>query len=183
MLECWNEETKKRPSFTQLRAKFDAMLLAERKDAYIDLQIDADKPYYKSVPDDSQEFLRVSPMHKRKSKLSVDEQTEEFERSPNHKSNSIPGSPRFPRSPARQSPFSRSPSPGIKSSRPSSTLLSKSEQQPMNQYVDEPSKLLGVKLNVPEGRLLTRHASDGDLKASSLAFSPAIRITVTPDPI
>ena len=47
MLMCWNEEPQKRPKFTDLRARFDAMLLAERKDAYIDLHIDTDKPYYR----------------------------------------------------------------------------------------------------------------------------------------
>ena len=47
MLMCWNEEPQRRPQFTELRAKFDAMLLAERKDAYIDLRIDNDKPYYR----------------------------------------------------------------------------------------------------------------------------------------
>ena len=47
MLMCWNEEPQKRPKFTELRARFDAMLLAERKDAYIDLRIDNDKPYYR----------------------------------------------------------------------------------------------------------------------------------------
>ena len=47
MLMCWNEEPRKRPTFSELRARFDAMLLAERKDAYIDLRIDNDKPYYR----------------------------------------------------------------------------------------------------------------------------------------
>ena len=43
---CWNEDPKTRPSFSELRARFDSMLLAERKDAYIDLRINSDKPYY-----------------------------------------------------------------------------------------------------------------------------------------
>ena len=43
---CWNEDPQKRPSFSELRAKFDAMLLAERNDEYIDLRISDDKPYY-----------------------------------------------------------------------------------------------------------------------------------------
>ena len=47
MLNCWNEQPQKRLKFTELRAKFDAMLLAEGKDAYIDLRIDNDKPYYR----------------------------------------------------------------------------------------------------------------------------------------
>ena len=47
MLACWNGEPHNRPTFTDLRSKFDAMLVAERKDAYIDLRIDNDKPYYR----------------------------------------------------------------------------------------------------------------------------------------
>ena len=47
MLMCWNEDPQKRPKFTELRAKFDAMLLAEKNEAYIDLHIDSDKPYYR----------------------------------------------------------------------------------------------------------------------------------------
>ena len=31
-----------------LRAQFDSMLLEEKKETYIDLQIDASKPYYKT---------------------------------------------------------------------------------------------------------------------------------------
>lgn len=46
MLECWQEDPGKRPTFFQLRARFDSMLLAEKKDTYIDLQIDVNKPYY-----------------------------------------------------------------------------------------------------------------------------------------
>ena len=46
MLMCWNGEPQNRPKFTELRAKFDAMLLADKKDVYIDLRIDSDKPYY-----------------------------------------------------------------------------------------------------------------------------------------
>ena len=47
MLMCWNEEPQGRPTFTELRAKFDTMLLAEKKNPYIDLRIDNDKPYYR----------------------------------------------------------------------------------------------------------------------------------------
>ena len=43
---CWNEDPRKRPTFKELRATFDSMLLAEREDAYIDLRINNDKPYY-----------------------------------------------------------------------------------------------------------------------------------------
>lgn len=46
MLNCWNEDPRKRPTFPELRTQFDAMLLAERNDEYIDLRINNDKPYY-----------------------------------------------------------------------------------------------------------------------------------------
>ena len=46
MLMCWQEDPRKRPNFSELKAKFDAMLLAERNDEYIDLRISNDKPYY-----------------------------------------------------------------------------------------------------------------------------------------
>ena len=50
MLVCWNEQPKERPTFKELRAKFDAMLLAEKKDMYIALCIDESKSYYQSLP-------------------------------------------------------------------------------------------------------------------------------------
>ena len=48
---CWNEQPKERPTFKELRAKFDAMLLAEKKDnvPHITLCIDKRKPYYQSL--------------------------------------------------------------------------------------------------------------------------------------
>ena len=55
MLQCWLEDPSKRPTFAQLRARFDSMLLAEKKDTYIDLQIDASKPYYQAERLDSKE--------------------------------------------------------------------------------------------------------------------------------
>ena len=49
MLVCWNEQPKERPTFKELRAKFDAMLLAEKKDMYIALCIDESKSYYQNL--------------------------------------------------------------------------------------------------------------------------------------
>lgn len=79
MLECWQEEPGKRPSFTKLRARFDTMLMAEKNDTYIDLQIDASKPYYnpdptviaednflninKASPNPSKRISATSPFH------------------------------------------------------------------------------------------------------------------------
>ena len=46
MLICWNKHPKERPTFKELRAKFDTMLLAEKNDTYIVLCIDENKSYY-----------------------------------------------------------------------------------------------------------------------------------------
>ena len=46
MLICWNEHPKERPTFKELRAKFDTMLLAEKNDTYIALCVDESKSYY-----------------------------------------------------------------------------------------------------------------------------------------
>ena len=46
MLKCWDEQPHNRPTFKELRSKFDAMLLADKKDEYIDLRIDQTKSYY-----------------------------------------------------------------------------------------------------------------------------------------
>ena len=69
MLMCWNEQPQKRPKFTELRAKFDSMLAAEGKDAYIDLRIDSDKPYYRldTTATVAANGVRLSPNPNRRS--------------------------------------------------------------------------------------------------------------------
>ena len=49
MLMCWNEDPHKRLTFTELRSKFAAMLLADNKNEYIDLHIDQNKSYYQNL--------------------------------------------------------------------------------------------------------------------------------------
>ena len=46
MLECWHENPHDRPTFSALRTKFGTLLQAGSADAYIELQIDEQKPYY-----------------------------------------------------------------------------------------------------------------------------------------
>ncbi len=46
MLECWNENSEDRPTFTELKEKFETLLLAGKEGFYIDLQVDEMKPYY-----------------------------------------------------------------------------------------------------------------------------------------
>ena len=45
MLDCWSESSANRPTFTQLKDKFDALLLAENNSIYIQFSsIDTDTP-------------------------------------------------------------------------------------------------------------------------------------------
>ena len=53
MLECWNENPRNRPSFAKIRAMFDTMLLAGRKEPYINLNFNADKAYYHTDEDNA----------------------------------------------------------------------------------------------------------------------------------
>ena len=46
MLECWQEDPHDRPPFSALRSKFSTLLQAGSANAYIELQIDEQKPYY-----------------------------------------------------------------------------------------------------------------------------------------
>ena len=55
MLMCWNEQPLKRPTFTELRSRFDSMLLADKHGDYIDLRIDQNKLYYQLVSSTSME--------------------------------------------------------------------------------------------------------------------------------
>lgn len=49
MLKCWDEQPLKRPTFTEIRSKFELMLLADERNEYIDLRIDHNKLYYQQV--------------------------------------------------------------------------------------------------------------------------------------
>ena len=46
MLECWQEDPHDRPPFSALRSKFGTLLQAGSANAYIEFQIDEQKPYY-----------------------------------------------------------------------------------------------------------------------------------------
>ena len=52
MLQCWQEEPEDRPSFSELRSSFSAMLQAGSADEYIDLQVNEEAPYYQIKDDD-----------------------------------------------------------------------------------------------------------------------------------
>ena len=46
MQNCWEADYRNRPSFSELRATFDAMLSNAQNAAYIDLNVDEMLPYY-----------------------------------------------------------------------------------------------------------------------------------------
>ena len=46
MQKCWEADHRKRPSFSELRATFDAMLTNAQNATYIDLNVDEMLPYY-----------------------------------------------------------------------------------------------------------------------------------------
>ena len=55
MLQCWQEDPPDRPSFSQLRSQFSAMLQAGSAEEYIDLQINEEAPYYQMTDEDRRE--------------------------------------------------------------------------------------------------------------------------------
>ena len=74
MIMCWIEDPWKRPTFSDLRAKFDAMLLAERNNEYIDLRINNDKPYYRLDAAATLQATAKSSVQQAPSKASVNRQ-------------------------------------------------------------------------------------------------------------
>ena len=179
MLECWNENPKKRPSFTNIKAKFDTMLLAGRKDAYIDLQVDFNKPYYKFDTEDISHLGVTIPMlAKRRSHLTPE---------PDNHGSMSPSLLESPlasrRSSIQQVLLGLGHSPSVspaheKISRSSSLVLGRGEQQ-QNKYVDEPSRAITsnttTTLTVPQHRTHVRRASEGNL---SLPL-PVVHVNIT----
>jgi proto-oncogene tyrosine-protein kinase Ret len=154
MLECWQEDPGKRPTFTGLRARFDSMLLAEKKDTYIDLQIDATKPYYNpelatdvdvnpmdnllhvggKSPKSGSRISATSPFHIRGiSPACLDDTSDP------------PAMLRGQRSPRSLSPV---PVPA-KLPRPASLQLL-TERKNANPYVDDPSTRRSIHISPPE---------------------------------
>lgn len=132
MLECWNEQPSKRPSFTRIKAMFDTMLLAEKKEAYIDLQFHLDEPYYRMELEEPS-HSHVPPQIKYP--VSVDSKP------PNKSSPELHTPPESPRGLRAQNGFltvSCSPSASSLDDKPWRSLDNKGEYKE-NKYVDEPS--------------------------------------------
>ena len=153
MLECWHEEPSKRPSFAELRSRFDSMLMAEKTDTYIDLQIDASKPYYNPDPAmiaTEDNFLNVN-------KLSPNPSKRMSATSPFHAMGISPSHTDFMElfsTPVRGqgSPRSISPAPGADKSSEDNPAGAdaggKKKKKQTNVYVEDPSTQLAPELQV-----------------------------------
>jgi serine/threonine protein kinase len=75
MLHCWQEDPPDRPSFSQLRSQFSAMLQAGSAEEYIDLQINEEAPYYQMRDEDRRE--RSDSTSSESSEGSIDSLTKE----------------------------------------------------------------------------------------------------------
>jgi serine/threonine protein kinase len=136
MLECWQEDPGKRPTFTGLRARFDSMLLAEKKDTYIDLQIDASKPYYN--PDLASDAEMLDNLLNA-GKLAPNPGKMVSATSPFHLRGISPSHSDFTDSPAsQQSPRSQSPV-QLPEKPPGAASLQPQVKERKNVYVDDPS--------------------------------------------
>ena len=136
ILECWQEDPGKRPTFSGLRARFDSMLLAEKKDTYIDLQIDVSKPYYNpELASDAEildNLLNVG-------KLTTNPGKMVSATSPFHLRGISPSHSDFTESPASQrSPRSQSPV-QLPEKPPGAASLQPTPAERKNVYVDNPS--------------------------------------------
>lgn len=151
MLECWQEEPGKRPTFSKLRARFDNMLLAEKKETYIDLQIDASKPYYNpelsdDEPKQDEGLLKVIKSSKRSSHVSATSPFHVRGVSPSHSTSSdVPVTLRHQRSPRSLSPVPMAK----KAPRPASLQL-QTKRKNDNDYVDDPSTRRSVHISPTE---------------------------------
>ena len=146
MLECWHETPRKRPSFTQLRAKFDSLLAAQHCNAYIDLQTDECKDYYnfdlleqdtgeEPMKDEEEKHVKYSDIKKKEEEEEeeeVEEEDEEYEEEANE-STSLHTPKRTCKSPdtsrRRKSPspsFLKSPRSSYLKATPSPSRLKKS---------------------------------------------------------
>ena len=172
MLECWQEEPGKRPTFSKLRARFDSMLLAEKKETYIDLQIDASKPYYNPEASECElkqndGFLHVAAKSsKSSSRVSITSPFHYKGKSPSHSNCSDP--PAILR--GQRAPRSLSPAPVTeKLPRPASLQLL-TERKNANHYVDNPSTRRSIHISPPDWASIGYRGgtSDGSIPVDSL---------------
>ena len=170
MLKCWDEQPHNRPTFKELRSKFDAMLLADKKDEYIDLRIDQSKSYYQNLPSPSSannekvkgsstslntHVKSAAPTFNSKECLSKPAANGDL-CSPSSSANAIDrvnskeqlvlGRQIRATSAERIGSSSRTYE---NAGRPVSMYLSRDEKKHQNPYVDEPSKVAATALTLP----------------------------------
>ena len=204
MLMCWNEDPRTRPSFAELRAKFDAMLLADRNDEYIDLRIDNEKLYYmldtSSTEAAAANSLRTSPVPSILLSQFASKEcspkplpTPDFSPSRKSSSSSIQFHPSMKTAQLLPSAHLSSSQSSTKfntaerkgrsrreqahdNGRPASLLLL-SEQEKQDRYVDEPSRMALASLAVPgtNGRCRSRVGSDGAIEMNHLEMERVMR--------
>ena len=183
MLKCWDEQPHKRPTFKELRSQFDAMLLADKKDEYIDLRVDHSKSYYQNLspPVTNSEGGRSSSMSlktrlmsaapKSHSKEYLSNPATSRDLSPSSSVNTVDrDSSREHLISERQTRASSAERNGTSNriyentGRPVSMYISREEKKRQNPYVDEPSKVAATALTLPNNNGWPEHwGSEGVL--------------------
>ena len=169
MLICWDEQPQKRPTFSKLRSKFDAMLLANREEDYIDLHIDHKQPYYQqffgltkrvshsgsSAASFSEDHGGADCVDKKKESISQGDFVNEMYLSANGTGNKsrqlhFRNSDQCLSSANRDSTDNNSSSRTYQNAgRPVSMYISHDKNDNQNPYVDEPSSLTPTSLALP----------------------------------
>ena len=145
MLDCWQENPASRPTFTQLKAKFDTMLLANNQ--YIQFDgINIHEPYYKSSDTDTASGTSERSSEDESTIIPVDINTSEFESSSaSSSSDTDSGCKGSTPSLASLTLQSESGSSGYDVLRPKVAevcIIQESSYDPIsNAYVDTPTKL------------------------------------------
>ena len=183
MLKCWDEQPHNRPTFKQLRSKFDAMLLADKKEAYIDLRIDQSKSYYQNLTpvtnsDDvartggSSTSLNLHPKSTPNGKEYSPKLTQtDRDLSPSPSANAVDQvSSREHLISERQAqaacrgPASERNRTYQNTGRPVSMYISRDKKKRQNPYVDEPSKVAATALTLPNTNRWPEHwGSEGTI--------------------
>ena len=169
MLKCWDEQPHNRSTFKELRSKFDAMLLADKKDEYIDLRIDQSKLYYQYLTPHAANNEKArssstslnthvkSAAPKSNSKECSSKPTTNGDLcSPSSSANTVDRvNSKEQLVPERQARAASAERVGSSSrtyentGRPVSMYLSRDEKKHQNPYVDEPSKVAATALTLP----------------------------------
>ena len=184
MLKCWDEQPHNRPTFSELRSTFDAMLLADKKDEYIDLHIDHRQVYYqqmlplfktngdsgsfKSFNTDGQDICADED---KASKPSIHFNNSPMQRMKNNKS-----SRQYLNSDQCIAASNESDRTYQNTGRPVSMYLPCDKKERENPYVDEPSHMCPTSLTLPNTNgWPTQWSSDGAIEMNQFSRSSTDR--------